>query len=228
MNFEEAIQALTTAGTDQNRKVYRRHGVTNEMFGVSFANLDSLKKKIKVDHEVAVRLWTTCNHDAQVLAAKIADPEQMTSRDLDAWAKELGNYVVVDAFSGLVSRSLLALQKMESWSRATDEWTAQAGWNPLACLAMKNRELADDFFEARLAINERNTHASKNRVRHAMNNALIAIGIRNASLQAQAIATARRIGKVEVDHGETGCQTPDAVQYILKTAARKRKLAVGS
>ena len=27
---------------------------------------------------------------------------------------------------------------------------------------------------------------------------------------------------VEVDHGDTDCKTPDATQYILKTAARMK------
>jgi len=35
-------------------------------------------------------------------------------------------------------------------------------------------------------------------------------------------AAARRIGKVEVDHGDTSCKTPDAEPYILKASARKK------
>jgi len=60
-------------------------------------------------------------------------------------------------------------------------------------------------------------------VRNAMNNALIAIGIRNPHLEKKAIAAAQKIGKVEVDHGETGCKTPDAIPYIQKSLDRKRK-----
>ncbi|HEX7343423.1 MAG TPA: DNA alkylation repair protein, partial [bacterium] len=78
-------------------------------------------------------------------------------------------------------------------------------------------------FEKFLTIIEREIHRSKNRVREAMNGALIAIGMRNEKLQKQAIAAARRIGKVVVDHGETGCKTPDAEAYILKAAARSKK-----
>jgi len=33
---------------------------------------------------------------------------------------------------------------------------------------------------------------------------------------------AAAIGKVEVDHGETSCKTPDAVPYIEKALARKK------
>jgi hypothetical protein len=56
-----------------------------------------------------------------------------------------------------------------------------------------------------------------------MNSALIAIGVRNDVLEAKAIETARAIGKVVVDHGDTACETPDAASYIVKTLARRKK-----
>ena len=51
---------------------------------------------------------------------------------------------------------------------------------------------------------------------------LIAIGSRNKSLEKKPIATARRIGKVDVDYGETGCKTPDAEAYIAKARAHQK------
>jgi hypothetical protein len=56
-----------------------------------------------------------------------------------------------------------------------------------------------------------------------MNNALIAIGGRNEALRKQATAAAKRVGKVDVDHGDTACKTPDAVSYIEKMWARKKE-----
>jgi len=41
----------------------------------------------------------------------------------------------------------------------------------------------------------------------------------------ETIATARRIGPIEVDHGETGCKTPDAASYINKTVDYRKKKA---
>ena len=38
-----------------------------------------------------------------------------------------------------------------------------------------------------------------------------------APLGDRAIATARRLGKVRVDVGDTDCQIPDAEGYILKS-----------
>jgi len=83
--------------------------------------------------------------------------------------------------------------------------------------------LPDEYFEKFLGVIERAMHSRKNRVRHQMNGALIAIGIRNPALEKKAVAAAERIGKVEVDHGETGCKTPDAVPYIRRAVERKKK-----
>ncbi|HEY9420470.1 MAG TPA: DNA alkylation repair protein, partial [Thermoanaerobaculia bacterium] len=86
-----------------------------------------------------------------------------------------------------------------------------------------NGGLTDEDCEKLLARIERDIHSERNRVRYEMNNLVIAIGGRNPDLQEKAIAAASRIGKVEVDHGETGCKTPEAVSYIRKMAERKKK-----
>ena len=50
-------------------------------------------------------------------------------------------------------------------------------------------------------------------------------GVSNPKLQKKALAAAKQIGLVEVDHGETGCKTPDAATYIKKAVERKSKKA---
>ena len=62
-------------------------------------------------------------------------------------------------------------------------------------------------------------HAAPNAEREGMNLAVIAIGCRSPGLRKAAIAAAKRIGKVEVDHGDTACKTPDAAEYIEKSWA---------
>ena len=44
--------------------------------------------------------------------------------------------------------------------------------------------------------------------------AVVLIGCRSAAFRKAATAAAKRIGKVEVDHGETSCETPDAAAFI--------------
>jgi hypothetical protein len=93
---------------------------------------------------------------------------------------------------------------------------------------MDNPSLEEALFERYLETIETDIHQAKNRTRHAMNSALIAIGLRSTGLRNKALAAAARIGKVEVDHGETGCTTPDAAAYIRKGSARPARKAPAS
>jgi 3-methyladenine DNA glycosylase AlkD len=223
MNLNSALRELKRRGTAQNRKVYRRHGVGENMYGVSFADLRGLAKQIKTDQSLAIQLWATGNHEAQVLATLIADPDQFNAKLLDAWAKDLSNYTITDEFVGLVARTTYRQKKAEKWRKAAGEWIGRAGWHLIAQLALHDAALPDSYFEERLHEIATSIHTRKNRVREAMNNALIAIGIRNENLQGKALEVARVLGAVEVDHGETNCRTPDATAYILKTVARKQR-----
>ncbi len=226
MQLQEAMLELERLGTEQNRKVYSRHGVGENFYGVSFANLEALRKRIKKDHNLALQLWATGNHDARVLATKIADPAQMDLDTINAWLFDLDNYIVADAFADLVMQTPYARRLAEAWVDSPNEWTGRAGWHLIALLALHDPSLADAFFEPYLAAIAREIHARKNRTREGMNSALIAIGVRDAALQAKAIETAQKVGKVHIDHGDTSCKTPDAVPYILKACLRAEARAV--
>lgn len=222
MEIQQVLAELESMGTAQNRKIYTRHGVGANMFGVSYANLKALKKKIKVNHPLARELWATGNHDARVLATMVADPKKMDDAELEAWCRNLNCYTLSDSYSGLAVRSPLAEQKAAEWVNVDQEWMERAGWLVLAQL-MADAALPDETFLPCLETIASDIHNRKNRVKDAMNTALISAGIRNDDLRQKALAIAAQIGKVEVDHGETGCKTPDAMGYIRRTWERKEK-----
>jgi 3-methyladenine DNA glycosylase AlkD len=222
MNDTQLLEELRALGTEQNCKIYKRHGVSDNVYGVSSAGLKALQKKIKIDHANAQKLWATGNHDARILATMIADPKQATGEMLEAWVHDLNDYVVSDAFAGYVSKTLFAREKMEQWTQSAEEWIGYVGWTLLSHLTMNDKTLSDDYFERYLTIIERDIHKGKNRVRYGMNGTVIAIGMRSSNLEQKALAAAERIGHVEVDHGKTGCKTPNAAEYIKKANARKK------
>lgn len=222
MNVQEALDTLKALGTEQNRKIYRRHGAREDVYGVSFAHLKDLKKKVKVDHELAEGLWKSGNHDARIFATMVADPKRLDREALDTWVRGLAGYPESDAFGDLAAKSPAGREALERYTNSDEEWTSAAGWRGFAHLVM-NGGLTDEDCARLLARIEREIHSERNRVRYEMNNVVIAIGGRNPDLQEKAIAAAARIGKVEVDHGETGCKTPEAVSYIRKMAERKKK-----
>lgn len=222
MDVTEVMGELERLGTEQNRKVYRRHGMTDPLFGVSFAHMNALEKRIKRDHELAEALWATGNADARTLAVTIADPERFTWDKLEAWLDGLRSPVLIDLLMKRVAlKTPFARDAMARWTASNDEWIGRAGWTLLGLLATEDPSLPDSVFEERLSVIEASIHRARNRVREGMNSALISIGARNEPLRGKALTAARRIGKVEIEHGETNCKTPDATAYIAKIWARK-------
>ena len=214
---KDVLRELEAMGTAQNRKIYARHGFEAPMFGVSYANLGKLKKRIKVDQGLAEELWESGNYDARVLATMIADPASMKVSVLDRWVRQAGR--ISGVISSVVAKHPKAVERVDKWVKSNDEWIGTAAYHAVADLA-QNAELPDAWFAKHLETIEAKIHKAKNRTRYAMNNAVIAIGGYRAKLTKKAIAAAKRIGKVEVDHGETNCKTPDAVPYIQKMVAR--------
>ncbi|HKE01670.1 MAG TPA: DNA alkylation repair protein, partial [Planctomycetota bacterium] len=216
MSLAETMRALEKAGTAQARKTYARHGAQEPMFGVSFATLKELVKRIRVDHELALGLWDTGNHDARVLAMKVADPARIAPADLDRWARETrmrmcGGYVAM-----LAAESPHGTTKAREWLASSDPALRGAGWGLVGRLASLDEATPDDWFAKRVEEVEKSIHSAPNAEREEMYMAVISIGGRNAALRKVATAAAKRIGRVEIDHGDTDCKTPEAIPYLEK------------
>lgn len=219
MTLEEAMAVLEKAGSEQTRRTYARHGAKDPMFGVSFATLKTLAKRIHVDHELACALWDTGNFDARNLAVKIVDPARMSSRDLDRWADASTAKMCHGYVAQVVAEGPHARAKADAWLAESAVALRCTGWTVVAVMAMRDDGTPDAWFTERLAEIEASIRTVPSAQREAMNHAVIAIGCRSAALRRSATAAAKRIGKVEVDHGDTACKTPDAAQYIDKTWA---------
>ena len=70
---------------------------------------------------------------------------------------------------------------------------------------------------------EQELQNSANRAKEGMNNCLIAIGGRNEALRARVLEAAKKIGPVEIDHGETNCKTFIIEEYLERMYQRKKK-----
>ncbi len=226
MTLKQTLAALQQAGTAQNRKIYTNHGAVLPQFGVSFAELKKLNKSIGTDQDLAEGLWQSGNHDARILACMVADAAAMTSRQFDAWARDLGDYIICDALAKVVSGSPLAGRKAAIWRERKSEFVAALGWNVTGLLAFDpDSDLTEEQAGQLIDQITREIHNRPNRTRHSMNQALICLGVRSPRLHRKAVAAAKIIGKVHVDHGATSCQTPEAISYMEKTLAHRNKQA---
>src|SRR3954468_24695691 len=101
----QVLDELRVLGSTQTAKTYRRHGASQNVFGVSAADMKKLTKRIKVNHALAKELWASGNHDARILATMIAAPNQADSDLLETWVHDLQDYIVSDAPAGFVART---------------------------------------------------------------------------------------------------------------------------
>ena len=231
MKLPQVMAALKQRGSEAVKQLLIKHGAKEPFFGVKIGGLKPLAKQLKGRQDLALELYDTGNGDAQYLAGMIADGRLMTKAQLDRWAKNaswdmISGTTVPWVASEHPEGATLALK----WITAKSEQTARAGWNTLGALAATrpDTELPLKEFARLLARMPRDLPKAPDGVRYTMNNFIIACGTYLAPLGDQAIATARAVGRVQVDMGDTACKVPDAEPYILKArrgapVAPKRK-----
>ncbi len=223
MTSAEILATLKKLGKPATAAIYKRHGAGDDVYGVLTSEIGKLVKKIKVDHALAMELWKTGNAEAAILALQIADPRKLSEADAEALLDNPHPYFTAYYLSALLARSPIADAKMRTWMKSSQESARGVGYALLAHRLKADGDCLSDADAGKiLATIEKEIHGSANRARYSMNNALIAIGVFKPSLKKKAVESAKRIGKVEVDHGETDCKTPDAVAYIEKAAKRRR------
>ena len=78
------VGELRSLGKEGYKRILLKHGIPEPLFGVSVENLKKILKRIKQDHRLSLDLYRTGIYDARYLAGLIADPAQMTKRDLQS------------------------------------------------------------------------------------------------------------------------------------------------
>jgi hypothetical protein len=223
MNAQEILSTLKKLGKPQTAAIYKRHLSGDNVCGVLTSEIAKLQKKIKVDHALSLELWKTGNAEARILALQVADPEKLTRADADGLLEDGPVHFLGCYLSGLVGRSPIADKTMRDWMKSPDEFAREMGYGILGARLKDDPDsVSDADAEKVLATIEKKIHRSPNWARYAMNGAIISIGVFKPALRRKALETARRIGNVEVDYGETTCKTPNAVSWLEKASTRKR------
>ena len=219
MTASEILKKLAGLGSPGIKKTLLRHGAKEPLFGVKIEDLKRIQKMVKVDNALSLESYDTGNSDAMYLAGLIADPGRMTREDLQSWAEKATWSMISEYTVGWVAaESPYGFELALEWIDSSSEGIACSGWSTLATLAClkPDEELPLKKYRALLARVGKEIHQSRNLVRAGMNNFLIACGCGITSLTEQAMATARQIGKVNVDMGDTACKVPDALADIEK------------
>jgi len=224
LTAKSVVAELKSLGKDSYKKVMLNHGAKEPIYGVAISELKKIQKRAGgTNHPLALELWDSGVYDAMYLAALLADDARMAARDLQHWVagancKTLWEYSVPWVASGSPDGWKQALK----WIDSKKEHEAAAGWGTLGCIVAMREDAELDLAQLKklMARVEKEVRTAPNRVRYVMNAFIIAVGSYVKPLTTEALALAKRLGRIEVDMGDTACKVPDVAEYIGKVKAR--------
>jgi hypothetical protein len=233
MRYDEVIRELKSYSNKTFEKIFDNHGARGQSWGVKVEDLKKIQKKIKKDHDLALRLFDSGVSDAQYLAGLIADETKMTIKDLQHWAETAGWQMISEyTVAWIAAESMHGWELGIKWIDAKEETRQSSGWATLASsVAIRPDEDLDiEHLKALLERVQTEISAAPNRVRYTMNGFVIAVGSWVKALTGEAQKTGYAIGEIKVDMGNTACKVPFAPDYIQKvidrgTAGKKKKMA---
>ncbi len=220
MKLKEVMAALQAKGSEQIKRILMRHGAEEPFFGVRIGDMKPIAKQLKGEQALALELYATGNGDAQYLAGMVVDGAKMTRKEVQLWAdKAAWRMVSGTTVPWVASEHADGFDLAVTWIDSKKEHIALAGWNSLGAWVTTHADEQLDIKRLGALLDRvaKTLHGSPNRVRQAMNYFVIACGTYVAPLGHKAIATARKLGKIEVDVGDTDCNIPDAESYIVKS-----------
>jgi 3-methyladenine DNA glycosylase AlkD len=193
------IEQLRKLESPKDKEGMARYGIkTDKAFGVSLYVLRDMAKAIGTDHELALALWDTGIHEAQLLAGIVDDPARVTEEQMDRWVADFDSWDICDqSCSNLFDKTPFAYAKAFEWVQDEREFVRRAGFVMMAALAVHDKKADDAAFEQFYPIMKRYATDDRNFVRKAVNWALRNIGKRNMALNESAIRAAREIQAID-------------------------------
>jgi 3-methyladenine DNA glycosylase AlkD len=195
MTAPEILAALRAQANPHNVVGMARYGISSAgTLGVPMPVIRRLARQGGRSHSIAAELWASGIHEARILATLVEEPDRVTRRQMNQWARDFDSWDVCDqACQNLFRYTPLAWAMAAEWAGAKPEFVRRAGFALMAGLAVKAKDAPDEAFEALLPLIAGAATDPRNIVKKAVNWALRAIGKRNPHLRGAAIAAADNI-----------------------------------
>jgi 3-methyladenine DNA glycosylase AlkD len=208
MTVKEVLAQLEALGDDARRKHNIKTGAPENQFGVKMGDIRALAKKIKTDHELALKLWDTGNVEAQCLATLIIKPKSLSADEVDKLTRSTTCAQAAEWMNSYVVAQHPEKEALrQKWMKAKDRWAARAGWHFTA--SRVNQGDVDGLdLPALLDRIEKEMPKAAPEVQWTMNNTLIAIGVHHPKLRTRAIAIGEKIGLYKDWPMSKGCIIP--------------------
>jgi 3-methyladenine DNA glycosylase AlkD len=219
---KRVVEELRAAADASRKPGMARVGVrVDRALGVSIPDCRRMARGNQRDHALALELWRTRIHEAQILASMVDDPEQVTDEQMEGWVGDFDSWDVCDQVCGnLFGLTPSAFDKALAWTERPEEFVKRAGFALIAERAVRDHEHGDDFWIGWLPVIRNGAQDDRNYVRKAVNWSLRQIGKRNLVLNAAAIAEAERLSQEESRSARWIAR--DALRELRSEAVRSR------
>lgn len=224
MTAKEVLAQFKSLGDDARRKHNTKAGAPDNQFGVKHGDIRAIAKKIKTDHEFALKLWDTGNVEAQLLATLIISPKSLSADELDKMTRSTTFAHVAEWLNSYVVAHHPEKDSLrEKWmkEKEKDRWAARVDWHLTASRVNKDAKGLD--LPALLDRIELEMPKAKPEVQWTMNNTLAAIGIKHAAHRKRAIAIGEKIGLYKDWPVSKGCIPPYVPVAVEAMVKRKTK-----
>lgn len=185
---------------EENRNVKNTEGMarfgikTSSAYGIPLPMLRAKARQYRKRHDLALELWETGFHEAQVMAGMIDDPAQVTPAQMDAWTAGFDSWDVCDqCCSNLFRFTPFAHDKVWEYADDEREFVRRTAFVLIAVLAVHDKAATDVDFMKYLPLIEKYSFDERNFVKKAVNWALRQIGKRNLALNEAAVGMARKL-----------------------------------
>jgi 3-methyladenine DNA glycosylase AlkD len=220
MTVKEVLAQLESLGDAARRAHNVKTGAPDNQFGVKMGDIRAVAKKIKTDHELALKLWDTGNVDAQLLATLIITPKSLSADKLDTMTRSTTCAQVAEWLNAYVVAQHPEKETLrEKWMKDKDRWAARAGWHLTASRVNKDADGLD--LAALLDRIEHEMPTAESEVQWTMNNTLGAIGVHHAAHRRRAIAIGKKIGLYRDWPVSKGCIPPYVPVWVEAMVKRK-------
>lgn len=221
------LAELKAKASEKTKATYLRHGAPRDRtLGVSVADLKLIAKTIRKQQSLACELFATGTFDAMYLAGLVADGAQLTRKQLQTWASAAADAPMIAEYTvpWVTLESAFAHDLAIEWINAKKEHLAAVGWCTYSGIVATTPDDDLDLAEIEALLDNIPARIAKapNRVRLTMNAFVIAVGTYVEPLFKHANATAKKLGAVTVDMGDTACEVPLAVERIARAHASGR------
>jgi len=219
---DDVLKKLREKARPEQVEGMARYGMTAKArLGVAVPDMRKMAKAIGKNHDLALRLWETGIPDARILSSMIAEPDKLTGKQMDDWAKDFDSWDVCDQVCmNLFDKSPLAWEKTTEWACREEEFVKRAAFALIACLAWHDKKADDTKFAALFPLIKRGTTDGRNYVKKAVNWSLRHIGKRNLSLNMAALELAEEIR--DIDSRSARWIASDAIRELKSEAVQKR------